>query len=96
MAVPSRELAQAARRFADRNSARLADVAGARLIITTVQTVTVGGASDGNALVTVLWRGQEITTAGYPASYTPTVGDRVLCALVESQLLVVLPIIGQP
>lgn len=92
----NRELAAAARRFADATSARIADAPGARQIIATVSTVTAGAASDGNALVTVSWRGVDITAAGFAASYTPIVGHRVVCDLIDNQLIVAYRIVGQP
>lgn len=41
-----------------------------------VATVVAGAAADGNALVTVTWRGQAVQAA-YLASYTPTAGHTV-------------------
>lgn len=96
MTVPSRGVAQAARRFADRGSTQLRDIPSARLFRATVTTVTPGGASDGNALVAVTWRGEENTVADYPDSYTPVVGHRVLCALVDDQLSILHRSIGSP
>jgi hypothetical protein len=81
-----RELVRAARRLADQQSERIADVPGARLLRATVATVTAGGADDGNASVEVTWRGANYLVADYPDSYTPIVGHRVLCAIVDSQL----------
>jgi hypothetical protein len=62
--TPSRELAAAQRRLADQTSARLAEAAKSGPILGTVATVTAGAASDGNALVTVTWRGATFTVAG--------------------------------
>lgn len=42
----------------------------------TVASVTAGAAADGNALVTITWRGTTVQ-APYLASYTPTVGHVV-------------------
>lgn len=80
---------QAARRFADQTSSRFADVPGLRAVIATVSTVTAGASPGGHALVTVSWRGQVVTAKGYFASYTPAATDRVLCLLVDDQLIVV-------
>ena len=85
----NRDLAVAVRRFADRNSERLADVSSMRAIVATVSAVVVGGSPGGNALVTVSWRGAVLTANGYHASYTPTVGDRVECHLIDDQLIVI-------
>lgn len=82
----SRELEAASRKFADRQTDRLADLPAARLMRATVDTVAPGAAGDGNALVTVTWRGASLPVADYPSSYTPVVGNRVLCALVDSEL----------
>jgi hypothetical protein len=92
----ARELERAVRRKADQESARLAEVPATRLLYADVSAVTEGAASDGNGLVTVSWRGGEYTVAGYPDSYTPAVGHRVLCALVEAQLVILHHSIGGP
>lgn len=92
----NRELAAAARRFADSNSTRLNDLPQAKLLRATVTSVTAGGASDGNALVKVRWRGQTLTVADYGAHYTPVVGHRVVCALFDDQLTLIQRSIGQP
>ena len=42
----------------------------------TVAAVTAAGAADGNALVTLTWRGQSVQAA-YLSSYTPVVGHTV-------------------
>lgn len=54
-----------------------------------VASVTPGGASDGNALATVTYRGvtQE---AAYLASYTPTVGHTVLLLVTSTGSVVIL------
>lgn len=41
-----------------------------------VAVVAAGAAADGNALVTITWRGQAVYAA-WLASYTPTVGHTV-------------------
>jgi hypothetical protein len=95
--VPSRELHRAARKFADRNSERI-HVARTDngLRIGTIASVTGGAASDGLAVVTVTVRGQETTAAGYNVSYTPVVGQRVRCSIVDQQLFVDFAIGGAP
>jgi len=92
----NRDLALAARRFADAQSDRLAAVPASRLFRATVSDVIPGGAADGNALVRVLWRGAEFDVADYPDSYTPAVNHRVLCALVDNQPSILHHGIGHP
>lgn len=94
--MTSRQVAAAARRVADLNSARLRDAAGGGLHRATVTTVIPGGASDGNALVSVTWRGTELAVAGYPDSYTPVVGHRVLIAIADDQLEIFHRSVGSP
>jgi len=85
----SRALQQAAHRLADRQTARLAELPTLRAIVADVATVTPGASPGGNALVTVVWRGAELTATAYHASYTPAPGDRVECHLIDDQLIVV-------
>lgn len=95
--MTARVIADAVRRLADQQTAAHA-AAAARTgqVIATVTTVTAGGASDGNALVKVTWRGGETKANGYLNSYTPTLNDRVICLFVDGQLIVLGRIIGQP
>lgn len=93
--MTSRRLAQAARRNADQQSALLA-FAPSVLLHATVTTVTPGAARGGTAAVSVTWRGQQILVNGYNAGYTPGVGDRVLCGVVDNQLDIICPLAGQP
>jgi hypothetical protein len=62
----------------------------------TVQSVTPGAASDGNALVTVSWRGTQLPVNAYAASYTPVVGHRVKCDYIDGQVSIAYRGIGQP
>lgn len=94
--MPSGRMAQAARRLADGTTGRMASLPTSRQVLATIASVTAGGAADGNALVTVLWRGQAVTAAGYAASYTPVVGHRVVCDFVDSQLLIAYRVVGSP
>lgn len=68
----------------------------ARVETAVVATSTPGAASDGNALVTVTWRGGT-HAAAYPSNYTPTVGHNV-AVLVQppAGLLIMFRIIGTP
>jgi hypothetical protein len=91
-------LAQAVRRLADQQSARLAGVNAVQLFRATVSYVVAAGAADGvSALVQVSWRGNDrLTVVGYPDSYTPAVGHAVLCAVVDGQLSIVNREVGHP
>lgn len=91
-----RKLRRAAHRDADQASARIAEATGSRREIATVTALVVGGASDGRNLVKVTWRGGEVTAAGWNASQTFAVGQRVVCDLIDGQLLIDYPIVGQP
>ena len=59
-----------------------------------VTAVTAGAAADGNALVTVNWRGTELY-ASYGAHYTPAVGHVVLMTRTQP-LHIIDRIIGTP
>ncbi len=62
----------------------------------TVASVSAGAAADGNALVTVTWRGQAIQAA-YLASYTPSVSHTVAVLYQPpGGLLILGRIIGTP
>lgn len=87
---------QAARRLADQQSDRLAELPATRLFRSTVTTVTAGAAVDGSAVIAITWHGQECTVADYPDSYAPASGDRVMCALVDGGLSVLHHCIGTP
>jgi hypothetical protein len=82
----SRELAQAARRDADEQSARLAEIPRSRVI-----NVTVAATSP---TVTVTWRGASVPISAKNVNYTPTVGDRVLCTMDDSDQLVIICRLG--
>jgi hypothetical protein len=60
-----------------------------------VVDVTAAAASDGNALLTVEWRGTEVDAA-YCAGYTPNIGDTVLVVVQPPSLLVIDQVIGTP
>lgn len=96
MTEPSRLLAQATRRFADQQSAKLEDLPNDRHLRATVTTVNPGAGAGGGTTVTVTWRGGEYLVAGYPDSYTPAVGHRVLCVIVGDQLEILHRSIGGP
>jgi hypothetical protein len=95
MTAPSRRVQRAAHRLADQQRARI-DELPAPQIITTVTAVTPGGAIGGGALVTVRYRGAATVVEGYLASYTPVVGDRVAGVFIDSQLILLGRIAGQP
>ena len=80
----SRELDRVVRRFADANSARIADASGGDSFYATVTSVVNGPNS--RWIVQVRWRGSVLTAASYHTSFTPAVGQRVTCRLISSQL----------
>lgn len=74
----NRRLAAAARKFADQQTDRLAQRPTEQFIATVTST----------SPLTVSWRGSSLTANGRHASYTPGVGDRVSCSLIDSQVIV--------
>lgn len=84
----SRELARASRRFADQNTDRIAELPQGKPFMATVTDVVEGVSPGGWALITVSWRGETYRANGYADNYTPVVGHRVRCELVDNQLLV--------
>lgn len=74
----NRRLANAVRQFADQQSDRLAQTPTQMLIATVTST----------SPLKVSWRGSTLTVNGRHASYTPGVGDRVTCKLIDGQLIV--------
>lgn len=92
----SRGLAAAVRTWTDATNKRIASTKGSRQVLATIAAVTAGAASDGNALVLVLWRGSIVQVAGYAASYTPVANHRVVCDLIDNQLMIAYRVIGQP
>jgi hypothetical protein len=74
----NRDLARAARRLADQQTARIADLPRDSFY---ADVVTV-------APLVILWRSGTYEATGHHASYTPSIGDRVECHLVSDQLCV--------
>lgn len=74
----NRQLAAAARRLADQQTDRLAQRPTEKFIATVTAT----------SPLTVSWRGSSVVARGRHASYTPGVGDRVSCALIDNQVIV--------
>jgi hypothetical protein len=91
-----RRLQQRAHRDADRQTQQVAQATGPQRIVATVTTVVAGGAPDGNDLISVTWRNGETLAAGWNAAQTFVVGQRVVCDLIDGQLIVDYPIVGQP
>lgn len=92
-----RELHSKARRNADRDTARIRQADGARRVIAVVVSVNAAAAADGvTATVNVQWRGGSVLAAGWNAAQTFQVGQPVMCDLIDGQLLVDYPIVGQP
>lgn len=73
------DVSRAARRFADRQSERLAEVAPPPQFVATVTATSP---------LSVSWRGRVLPVAGRNAAYTPAVGHRVKCVLLSDQLLI--------
>jgi hypothetical protein len=61
----------------------------------TITVVAAGAALDGNAKVTVSWRGTSIFCP-YPSTYTPVVGHVVLLLIQPPQVVIVARLIGTP
>lgn len=81
----SRELAQAARRDADEQSARLAEIPRSRFVNVTVASLSP---------TKVTWRGASVPISGKNFDYTPVVGHRVLCGMDDSDQLVIICRLG--
>lgn len=94
--MTSPQLARAARRLADQQSARIAAVRGPERIKATIAVITAGAGTDGRATITVQWRGKQVLAAGWNAAQTFAVGQRVVCDLIDGQLTVDYPIVGTP
>lgn len=60
-----------------------------------ITAVAAGAALDGNALVSVSWRGTTIQCA-YPSTYTPVVGHVVLLLIAIPRVVIVARLIGTP
>ncbi len=75
--------------------ARLAPGTSARMEPGEVVAVAPGGASDGNARVTVRWRGAKVVCP-YPSSYAPAVGHAVLLLVQPPQVVIVARLVGTP
>jgi hypothetical protein len=93
-----RAMRQAANRAADQQTARTAPDRLDPFVRAVVTSVTPGGAADGvAALVKVSWGNGEVPVSDYPDSYTPAIGDPVLCVLTaDHQLSILHRSIGQP
>lgn len=91
-----RQLRRAAHRAADQQSAAVARVPASRRVLATVASVTAGAASDGLSVITVTWRNGTVTAAGYDRDKTFTVGQRVVCDLIDNQLIVDFAVGGAP
>lgn len=98
MTDPARYKARAARAFADANTARIDAANTGDAFHADVTTVAPGQAKDGvHALVQVTYRLGTTTVAGYPSTYTPTVGDRVFCIVTKYHSLEILHVsVGEP
>lgn len=85
MTEPSRQIQRRAHRRADQQAARIADIPVLRGMNATVSSVTLGAGTDGGAVVTVSYRGADITIACYGRPHIPSVGDRVTVIYIDDQ-----------
>ena len=93
----SRELQRQVTRGTDQTSDRIRRAQTPPSFFATVASVTAGAARDGNALVAITYRGEQITVAGYAGSYSsPAQGHRVLCHTVDHQVVIVCRVVGYP
>lgn len=76
--MTSREVDRAARQWADAQQAQIAASRGGKFPATVTST----------SPVQVSWRGATITATKVLPSYTPGVGDRVMCEIVSDQLVI--------
>ena len=82
-------------------AARLAEIIatpgapGLRMEQGTVVTVAAGAAADGNALVTVSWRGTNVACP-YPSTYSPAVGHVVLLLIDPPRVVIAAQLVGTP
>lgn len=90
--MTSPEIARAARRHAA--AQRQQNVTPPPIFFANVKTVTTGASRDGNAAVSVTWRTTTLKVNAYGETYTPTVGDRVVCLYDGSQVVIVDNMIG--
>lgn len=79
---------RAIRRAADQQSDKHAAADEGRTLLLDVTAVAVGASPKGNAVITLSWRGKDVVAKDYDISYTPTVGDRARCEVVQGQLIV--------
>lgn len=75
--------------------AGLASTDSVRIEQGVIITVAAGAAADGNALVTVRWRGTDIRCA-YPSTYTPVVAHVVLLLINPPMIVIACRLIGTP
>lgn len=75
--------------------AEIGDGPALRMEQGTIVTVAAGAAGDGNALVTVSWRGTNVRCP-YPSTYSPVVGHVVLLLIDPPQVVIAARLIGTP
>ena len=78
--MSDREVDRAARQWADAQTAQLASIPSLRGFAATISATSP---------VTVTWKGADYQATRVLPSYTPGIGDRVLCLLVDDQIVVV-------
>lgn len=78
MADVSRDVAKAAREWADQQTTAITSLPAGMYVLTVAAT----------APLSVSWRNRTVLVAGKNAAYTPTVADRVRCSVVDDQLFI--------
>lgn len=78
MAELARVVEKAAREWADQQTSALSSLP-AGLYVANVATTSP---------LVVSWRNRQVLAAGKDANYTPTIGDRVRCSVVDDQLFI--------
>lgn len=78
MADLSRAVAKAAREWADLQTETFADLPSGLYVATVAVT----------SPLSVSWRNRQVLVAGKNVNYTPTVGDRVHCSVIDDQLFI--------
>ncbi|MGZ4621448.1 MAG: hypothetical protein ACXVGF_04835 [Blastococcus sp.] len=94
--MTSHRVELAARRLADQQAERLRLAALPERFVATVASVSAGEAQDGNATVTVTYRGTQVLAAGWNLAQTFAAGQRVMCSRLAHQVFIDYRIGGQP
>lgn len=82
MADVSRDVAKAAREWADQQTTAITSLPAGMYVLNVAAT----------SPLSVSWRNRTVLVAGKNAAYTPVVADRVRCSVVDDQLFIDYPI----